>query len=311
MKRSPFIYSSDNKRYHTLSYHNKTVYGGKIFKAVLDCGFTCPNIDGSKGTGGCIFCDGGSGYFTDGKLTISGQLEKEIRRIHGKHGKVPITAYFQANTNTYAPVEKLREIYFSVLEFPEICGISVGTRADCLPEDVIDLLCEISLKTRLTVELGMQTVHEDTIRKINRCCSHGEFLKGYYSLRKNNIRTCIHIINGLPDETTEMMIETARQLAEMRPDSVKIQMLHIIKNTPLEKLYTDGKISLLSKDEYINTVVRQIEILPPETVIERVTGDGDKSKLVAPLWSADKISVLGGIDKKFVDLDTWQGKYYV
>lgn len=311
MKKSPFIYSSDNKRYHTLNYHNKTLYGGKIYKAVLDCGFTCPNIDGSKGYGGCIFCDGGSGYFTDGSLSVAGQLDKEIKRIQKKYGNVPVVAYFQANTNTYAPVEKLREIYYSVLERPEICGISVGTRADCLPEDVLELLGEINRKTRLTVELGMQTVHDKTIAKINRCCSHGEFLTGYYNLKRYNIRTCVHIINGLPDETADMMTETARQLAEMRPEAVKIQMLHVIKNTPLEKLYTDGKISLLSRDEYIDIVVKQLELLPPETVIERITGDGDKSKLIAPMWSADKISVLGGIDKHLAVNDTWQGKYYV
>lgn len=310
MKKSPFIYSSDNKRYHTLSYHNRTVFGQKIFKAVLDCGFTCPNIDGTKSTGGCIFCDGGSGYFTDGKLTVSGQLEKETERIFRKYGKVPIVAYFQANTNTYAPAEKLRDIYFSVLECPEVCGISIGTRADCLPEKVLDLLSELNSKTRLTVELGMQTVHENTVRKINRCYSHEEFISGYYNLKKRNIRTCIHIINGLPDETPEMMLDTARQLAIMRPDAVKIQMLHVINKTPLETLYNTGKFRLLSRDEYINIVVRQLEVLPPETVIERITGDGDKSKLVAPMWSADKIAVLGGIDKKLAETDTYQGKLY-
>lgn len=310
MKKSPFIYSSDNKRYHTLSYHNRTVFGQKIFKAVLDCGFTCPNIDGTKSTGGCIFCDGRSGYFTDGKLTVSGQLEKETERIFRKYGKVPIVAYFQANTNTYAPAEKLREIYFSVLECPEVCGISIGTRADCLPEKVLDLLSELNSKTRLTVELGMQTVHENTVRKINRCYSHEEFISGYYNLKKRNIRTCIHIINGLPDETPEMMLDTARQLAIMRPDAVKIQMLHVINKTPLETLYNTRKFRLLSRDEYINIVVRQLEVLPPETVIERITGDGDKSKLVAPMWSADKIAVLGGIDKKLAETDTYQGKLY-
>ncbi|MDE6780941.1 MAG: TIGR01212 family radical SAM protein, partial [Ruminococcus sp.] len=263
------------------------------------------------GYGGCIFCNGGSGYFTDGSLSVTGQLDKEIRRIQNKYGSVPVVAYFQANTNTYAPADRLREIYYSVLERPEVCGISVGTRADCLPEDVLDLLSEVNRKTSLTVELGMQTVHGETIEKINRCCSHGEFLSGYYSLKRRNIRTCVHIINGLPDETPEMMIETARQLAEMCPEAVKIQMLHVIKNTPLEKLYRDGKVSMLSRDEYIDIVVRQLEILPPETVIERITGDGDKSELVAPLWSTDKISVLGGIDKRLAELDSWQGKYYV
>lgn len=311
MKKNPFKYSFDNKRYHTLNYHNKTVFGNKIFKAVLDCGFTCPNIDGTKGTGGCIFCDGGSGYFTDGKLSVSGQLEKEIKRIQDKHNKVPIIAYFQANTNTYAPIEKLREVYFSVLNYPEVCGISIGTRADCLPENVLELLDEINTKTNLTVELGMQTVHEESIRKINRCCSHKDFMQGYYKLKNHNIKTCIHIINGLPSETPEMMLETAKQLAVMRPDGVKIQMLHVIKNTPLERLYNIGDINLLSKDEYINIVVKQLEILPPEIVIERITGDGDKSKLIAPMWSADKISVLGGIDKKLAETDSYQGKYYV
>ncbi|MCM1508803.1 MAG: TIGR01212 family radical SAM protein [Ruminococcus flavefaciens] len=310
MKKSPYIYSSDNKRYHTLNYHNRTVHGGKIYKAVLDCGMTCPNIDGSKGTGGCIFCDGGSGYFTDGKLSVSGQLEKEIKRIRQKHGSVPVTAYFQANTNTYAPAGKLREIYFSVLEFPEVCGISIGTRADCLPEDILDLLDELNRRTCLTVELGLQTVHENTIKKINRCYGHDEFLRGYYKLKEKNIRTCLHIINGLPEETPEMMTETARHVADMHPEAVKIQMLHVIKDTPLEKLYCAGGFSLLSRDEYIDIVVKQLELLPPETVIERITGDGDKSKLTAPMWSADKIAVLGGIDKRLAELDTWQGKKY-
>ncbi|MDE7137796.1 MAG: TIGR01212 family radical SAM protein, partial [Ruminococcus sp.] len=176
MKNNPFIFSIDNKRYHTLNYYNKTVFGKKIYKAVIDCGFTCPNIDGNKGIGGCIFCDGGSGYFTDGSISVKEQIEKEKKRIYNKYGNVPITAYFQANTNTYAPVETLRRLYFSALEFPEICGISIGTRADCLPCDVLDLLSEISEKTTLTVELGMQTVHEKTIEKINRCCTHAEFL---------------------------------------------------------------------------------------------------------------------------------------
>lgn len=310
MNNNPFIFSLDNKRYHTLNYYNKTVFGKKIYKAVIDCGFTCPNIDGTKGMNGCIFCDGGSGYFTDGSIPVKEQIEKEKSRIYGKYGNVPITAYFQANTNTYAPAETLRRLYFSVLEFPEICGISIGTRADCLPDDVLDLLSELNEKTSLTVELGMQTVHEKTIEKINRCCTHKEFLDGYFKLKKRNIRTCLHIINGLPDESPEMMTETARQTAFLRPDAVKLQMLHVIKGTQLENMYSQGKIRMLEKDEYIDTIVRQLEVLPPETVIERITGDGDKSKLVAPLWSADKISVLGAIDKRLADLDTWQGKYY-
>lgn len=310
MKENPFVFSLDNKRYHTLNYHNKKTFGGKVQKAVLDCGFTCPNIDGTKGTGGCIFCDGGSGYFTHGGISVRSQLESEIKRIRTKNQECSVIAYFQANTNTYAPVEKLRDLYFSVLEFPEICGISIGTRADCLSDDILALLGELNQKTYLTVELGMQTVHEKTIEKINRCCSHAEFLDGYLRLKSRKIRTCLHIINGLPDETPEMMTETARQTAELNPDAVKLQMLHVIKGTQLENLCNSGKINLLTRAEYTDIIVRQLEILPPETVIERITGDGDRAKLTAPLWSADKKSVIAEIDRKLAEYDTYQGKYY-
>lgn len=310
MSASPFPYSLDNKRYHTLNYHFRTEYGGKLYKAVIDCGFTCPNIDGSKGTGGCIFCDGGSGYFTDGTLSARAQLEKEYARISAKYGEVPVIVYFQANTNTYAPAERLREIFTSVLGYPYVKGISVGTRADCLPDDVLDLLCELSTRTSLTVELGMQTVQEETLRLINRCCTHGEFLAGYEKLKSRGIRTCLHIINGLPNETDEMMAETARQTAKLAPDAVKLQMLHVIRGTRLAEMYARGEVPLLSREEYIDVIVRQLEVLPPETVIERITGDGDKRKLIAPMWSADKIAVLGGIDKRLAELDTWQGRLF-
>lgn len=312
MSANPFKYSLDNKRYHTLNYYNKTKYGNKLYKAVIECGFTCPNIDGSKGFGGCIFCDGGSGYFTAPELNIKEQIENEFRRISSKYGEnVSLTAYFQANTNTYAPVEKLREIYYTALEFPYVKAVSIGTRGDCLSEEILDLLSELNNKTELTVELGMQTVHEKTINLINRCCTHEEFLDGYNRLKKRNIRTCLHIINGLPFETEEMMLETARQTAQLKPDAVKLQMLHVIKGTKLAEMYEDGMSELLSKEKYIDIIVKQLELLPEETVIERITGDGDKSKLIAPKWSTDKISVLGGIDKRMAELDTWQGKKYI
>lgn len=305
--KNPFEFSFDNKRYHTLNYHFKTVFGKKLYKAVIDCGFTCPNINGSKGTNGCIFCDGGSGYFTNKNFSVTEQLNLETERIFQKNGIVPIIAYFQTNTNTYAPVYLLRKIYTEAMEFPNVAGISIGTRADCLPDDVLELLSEINEKTYLTVELGLQSVHEKTIAQINRCCTHAEFLKGFHSLKSRGIRTCLHIINGLPDETPDMMIETARQAAELSPDGVKLQMLHVIKGTRLAEMYAKGEISLLSRDEYIDIIVRQLEKLPPTTVIERITGDGDKSKLIAPMWSADKIAVLGGIDKALAERNTWQG----
>ena len=278
---------------------------------MIDGGFTCPNIDGTKGVGGCIFCDGGSGYFTHSKADINTQLELERQRIYRKYGEsVPLVAYFQANTNTYAPAEILEKAYMTALEFPNVCGISIGTRADCLSDEVMELLEKINSMTELTVELGMQSCHESTIRAINRRYSHKEFLEGFYKLRSKNIRICLHIINGLPGETHEMMLETAAEVVRLAPEAVKLQMLHVIKGTALADMYANGDVKLLDRSEYIDIIVRQLELLPPRTVIERITGDGDRSKLIAPLWSADKISVLGGIDKRLAELDTWQGKLY-
>lgn len=312
MHQSPFEYSLDNKRYHTLNYYIRKKFGKKVRKAVIDCGLTCPNIDGSRGVGGCIFCDGGSGYFTKPHLSVSEQLEAEIKRIScGKGECSSVIAYFQANTNTYASVDALERMYKEALIFPQVIGLSIGTRADCLPADVLDLLSRLNECTELTVELGMQTVHEQTINFINRCCTHKEFLDGYFKLKSRGIRVCLHIINGLPFETQEMMLETAKQTAALFPDAVKLQMLHVIRGTRLAEFYNSGGFKLMTKDEYIDTVVRQLELFSPETVIERITGDGDKSKLIAPLWSADKLSVLGGIDKRLAQLGTMQGKKFV
>ncbi len=307
---NPFKYSDDNKRYHTLNYYNKHKYGFKVYKAVIEAGFTCPNIDGTKSTGGCIFCDGGSGYFTNPNLSIENQIKSELKRIKDKVPDAKAIAYFQANTNTYAPVEKLREIYEIPLEFKDICGISIGTRADCLEDDVIEYLKELNQRTNLTVELGMQSVHNSTIEYINRGYSHEEFIEGYNKLKKNNIRVCIHIINGLPFETPEMMLETAYETGKLNPDAVKIQMLHIITGTKLYDVYMKSHFKILSKDEYVNITVSQLEIIPPETVVERITGDGDKSKLIAPYWSKNKIAVLGEIDKEFFRRNTFQGKFF-
>ena len=308
---NPFKYSNDNKRYNTLNYYNKQNFGKKIYKAVIDLGLTCPNIDGSKGTGGCIFCDGGSGYFTHGESDIKTQLALEKNRICSKYGEsAEFIAYFQANTNTYAPVGFLRKAYYSALQFPNVSGNSIGTRADCLSDDIMALLKELNAQTHLTVELGMQSCHENTISLINRCCSHEEFKNGYYKLKSAGIRTCLHVINGLPFENKADMLETTKELARLRPEAVKLQMLHVIKGTKLADMYSNGEFKLLERDDYIDIIVHQLEILPPETVIERITGDGDKSKLIAPMWSADKIAVLGGIDKRLAELDTWQGKLY-
>ncbi|MBR2284788.1 MAG: TIGR01212 family radical SAM protein [Ruminococcus sp.] len=310
MHSSPFEFSSDNKRYHTLSYHFRSIFGHKLYKAAIDCGFTCPNADGTKGTGGCIFCDGGSGYFTRHGLSVTTQLDSERKRLNKKYGSVPIIAYFQANTNTYAPITELREKYLEAASCPDVAAISIGTRSDCLPDEVLELISDLNSRIPVTVELGMQTVHNETLRRINRCCDHEEFLEGYHRLKEKNIRVCLHIINGLPGETADMMLETAKEIATLHPDGVKLQMLHVIQGTRLADEYSSGSITLLSQEEYTDIIVRQLEILPPDTVIERITGDGDRRKLISPMWSADKKSVIAGIDKRLSELDTWQGRLY-
>jgi hypothetical protein len=310
MKNNPFVYSNDNKRYHTLYYENQKNFGKRVVKAVLDGGFTCPNKDGTKGYGGCIFCDNGSGYFTSGTHSLQEQLRREIHRIHAKYGNdVLINAYFQANTNTYAPAEQLHALFRSILDTGSVHSLSIGTRADCLPEDVIACLKDLNKRTHLTVELGLQSIHPATIDWTHRCYTHETFLEGYSRLQQAGIRSCFHVINGLPNETADMMLETAKQIAQLRPAAVKLQMLHIIRGTRLAEQYAKHPFPLLSMTEYLDIVVKQMAFLPPEIVIERVTGDGDRTKLIAPQWSANKIAVLGGIDRRQVELDLWQGKW--
>ena len=306
--RSPFEYSEDNKRYHTLNYHNKQVWGGKIFKAVIDAGFTCPNIDGTRGCGGCIYCSGGSGYFTAAPtLSVTEQFIAERERILKKHSDARLAAYFQAHTNTYADTKTLSRYYNEAIE-AGAQGLAIATRADCIDGEKAEMIA--ALPVPVTVELGLQTAHDITAERINRCHSFAEFTEAFNILREHGIRICVHIINGLPDEDEKMMLDTASQLAALRPDGVKIHLLHVIRGTVLSEMYRSGEYTPLQKDEYIDIVVRQLELLPPETVIERLTGDGDKSVLEAPLWSMDKISVLGGIDKRMAQLDTWQGRLF-
>lgn len=302
-----FEYSDDNKRYHTLSYHNRHTYGRKIYKAVIDAGFTCPNIDGSRGKGGCIFCDGGSGYFTAGCISVSQQLRKEKERIAAKNPDADIIAYFQAHTNTYASPDILRKIYNEAVNFG-VKGIAIATRADCITPEIVKAVSELPVP--VTVELGLQSIHDSTAEIINRGHTFAEFLAGYNMLKNAGIRLCVHIINGLPYETAGMMLKTAETLGKLRPDGVKIHLLHVIRGTKLHEMYEKGQYTPLTKEEYIDITVRQLELLPPETVIERITGDGDKSRLIAPLWSMDKISVLGGIDVRQRELDSFQGKLY-
>ncbi len=306
---NPFPYSNDNKRYHTLYYHNLNTFGGRVYKAVLNGGFSCPNIDGTKGSGGCAFCDGGSGAFTH-LAPLEEQLRLEMERIRRRNPKAKAIAYFQVYTNTYAPVSRLKECYETALAHLGIIGLSIGTRPDCLPDDVLDYLAQLNERTHLTVELGVQTVHDRTAEDFGRGYGFTEFLAGYEKLQALGIRTCLHIINGLAGESQTDMLKTAEILGKLRPQAIKLQLLHILEGTRYAQRYRSGEISPMTQDAYIDTVVRQLAYFPPETVVERVTGDGEKAKLLAPLWSMDKIRTLGGIDKRQRELDSWQGKLF-
>lgn len=308
---SPFEFSYDNKRYHTLNYHYIKTFGERVYKAVINGGFTCPNIDGSVGYGGCAFCLNGSGEFTPSKeLSVTEQLKIEYERIKKKYGESKIIAYFQSNTNTYAPVNILKEKYIEAISFGKVLGLSIGTRPDCINDENTDLIKELSEKTYVTVELGLQTIHDRTAEKFGRGYDFDTFKKAFSLLKSKNIRVCVHIINGLYDETRDDMIETARVLGRMMPDAVKIHSLHILKGTKAEKQLENGEIIPMKKSSYIDTVVRQLQYLPKECVIERLTGDGPKDSLILPLWSKDKISVLSGIDKELLLRGTYQGELF-
>ena len=304
-----FEYSLDNKRYHTWNYHLREKFGEKVFKVSLNAGFTCPNIDGSKGVGGCIYCSpSGSGDFAGNiDKSIIEQFSDVKEQMHKKWQKAKYIAYFQAHTNTYAPVCVLREKFGPVLALPDVVGISIATRADALADDVVDYLEELSERTYLIVELGLQTVHDRTAKLINRCHTYSEFLDGYKKLSDRRINICPHLIFGLPGETHADMLQSAGEVASLSPHAVKFHLLHILKDTPLAKMYARGDFKALTRDEYVDIVVDALEVMPKETVIERLTGDGAPDSLIAPLWSLKKFCVLNEIDKEMVRRNTYQG----
>ncbi|MFI3324641.1 MAG: TIGR01212 family radical SAM protein [Clostridia bacterium] len=303
-----FKYTLDNKRYHTLSYHNKS-QNIKNQKAIINIGCTCPNVDGVKAVGGCIYCDGSSSYFSQDKLlSVTKQLELELQRINKKWGNIGVTAYFQSGSNTYISTKKLQEYINEVLKNENIVGISIATRPDCLSKLMLDYLEKLNKITNLTVELGLQTIHDKTANLINRAYPFEVFEKSFNILQEKNIRCCVHLINGLPGETFNDMITTAKLLGKMKPQGLKIHLLHVLTGTKLADMYLKGEYTPLTFEEYIEIVVAQLEQLPAEIVIERITGDAPKDKLLSPVWSKDKIKVLGNIDKKMLEKDTWQGK---
>lgn len=291
-----------NPRYNSISDYLISVFGSKTVKLSIDGGFTCPNRDGSKGYGGCIFCsDTGSGEF-------SSNIDDQIRLLGDKWPDANYLAYFQNHTNTYAPVEELREKYYSILKNNKIKGLAIATRPDCLEDDVLDLLEEISKEHFLWVELGLQTIHDNTAELINRCYDLDVFDKAVENLGKRKIKTVVHLILGLPGETKEMMLDSVRYVSSV-PDlfGIKLHLLNVVKGSAMACSHPDY-VSFNNIEEYVAMVVSCLEIIPPEITVHRLTADAPRNILISPVWSFNKRTILNGINERMNLLDTWQGK---
>lgn len=308
---NPFPYSKDNKRYYTYNYFVHNTYGKKTYKVGIDAGFTCPNRDGTNASGGCNFCsERGSGDMILKTPNIEAQIIHSKELMESKWPDALSIAYFQSYTNTHDTLENLKELYTPFFYDDRFIGIDIATRSDALDSDKIAYFKEMSTLKDLTIEIGLQSIHPETGVWMNRGHDLESVETCLQELKEAGIRTCIHIINGFPVESKEQMLETARFVSKMKPDMLKIHMLHIIDGTKLGAEYKKNPFPLLSRDEYVSLVVDQLEILPPETIIARVTGDGIATDLLAPDWTIKKTIVMNEIDKLMVKRDTYQGKYY-
>lgn len=302
-----FKYTLDNKRYHTLNYFFKNKFNNKVFKIALNGNFSCPNF--KNGTG-CIFCSHGSGNNYE-NLTLKEQYELVKIPLDKKWPNSKYIAYFQANSNTYAPLSILKEKYEEALKLPNIIGLDIATRSDCLTDEIIDYLNELNKRTFLMVEIGLQSMHDKTLKFINRGHDLKNFEDAIKKLKAKNIFTIVHIINGLPYETKEMMIETVKYLNNLNIDGIKIHMLYITKNTEIAKIYQEKPFHILSKSEYIDIVCDELRYLNPKIVIMRITGDPIKEDLITPTWVLKKFCVLNDIDKEMKKRDIYQGDKFI
>ncbi len=302
----------NEKRYNRFADYLKKKYNKKIIKISLNAGFTCPNIDGTKAYGGCIYCSNkGSGDFagvpSDDLVTQFNDIKAKMSKKWKNGLYLP---YFQAYSNTYAPLKVLKEKYEAVLYLDNVIGIDIATRPDCLEDDLVDYLAELSKDKEVWVELGLQSIYDKTAKIINRGHDFNEFLIGLKKLRDKNINVCVHIINGLPYETYDMMINTLKKLNELDIQAVKIHLLHVLKDTPLANMYKKGKFKVMEKMDYVNLVVDQLELLNPDILVQRVTGDGGRDELIAPLWSLKKFELLNEIDWEFLRRKSRQGSRF-
>ncbi|MCG8583189.1 MAG: TIGR01212 family radical SAM protein [Pirellulales bacterium] len=297
-------------RYFAYNYFLREVFGHRVQKVSVDAGFTCPNVDGTKAKGGCVFCDNRS-FSPSRRIRIrqvTGQIDDSIVRIKRRYNVDHFLAYFQPATNTYAPVDRLRPLYEEAIDHPQVVGMAIGTRPDCVPDDVLDLLEETAQRAYLSVEYGMQTIHNRSLEWMNRAETHEDFLDAVERSRGRGFEICAHVMLGLPGESHDDMLATAKALAQLNIDAVKIHNLYCVKNTPLADQVASGKVVLMEQDDYIRTLVDFLELLPSTTVVERISGEAPPDFFVGPSWCLDKPAVLRAFEEEMSRRDTWQGK---
>lgn len=310
--KNPFHFSDDNKRYLSYNYYLRHRFGSKVFKVGLNAGFTCPNRDGTCGTGGCTFCNAiGSGDFGGNQNDeVDVQFSKGFESMQKKWPKGQAIAYFQSFSNTYASLERLKKLYDPFIQRSDVIAIAIATRADCLDDETIAYLDSLTLIKDVWLELGLQSSDDKTALRIHRGHDFDCIKNTFTQLKHTSIKTTIHLMNGLPGENSQTMLQTARDVAALHPNAVKIHMLNVLKNTAMADEFTHDPFPILTMDDYIDIVIRQLELLPPDIVIQRLTGDGDATEIIAPIWVKNKIAVLNGIDKEMKRRDTWQGIHY-
>jgi uncharacterized protein len=307
-----FDWRAAGLRYFAYNFFLRRKFGHRVQRVSVDAGFTCPNVDGTVTTGGCAFCDNRS-FSPSRRLprsSISEQIDEGIRRMQGRYDCEHFMAYFQPATNTYAPVDRLRQVYEQALADPRIVALAIGTRPDCVPDEVLDLLAELAQCTFLSVEYGMQTMHDRSLDWLNRGHRHAAFIDAMQRSRGRGFEICAHLIVGLPDESRDDILASARELVRLDVDAVKIHNLYAVRNTRLAEQLERGEVRLMERDEYLDTLIAVLELLPPRVVVERTSGDAPPKYFVAPAWCLDKPAVRAALDEELRRRDTWQGKRY-
>lgn len=305
------MFNNTDKRYNQFSEYLKQKFGAKVYKLTLDAGFSCPNRDGTISSGGCIFCDDGGSFARthSNKLSVEEQVKAAIEYVSGRFNATKYMSYFQAYSNTYKPVEELKLIYNAALTHPDIVGLSIGTRPDCVDDEKLDLIASYTDKYYTWVEYGLQSIHNKTLKRINRGHDYECFLKAYEKTKARGINVCAHVILGMW-ETHDEMMETAKELARLKVDGVKLHLLCALEGTQFTQMYERGEIEFMSMDEYVQLVCDFLEYLPPETTIHRLAGNGYRDALVAPDWLGAKFDTLNKIDHEFIMRNSWQGKKF-